>query len=84
MSAPAQPASNPKADDILSLYQRLHDRLSDMVESGRLTQADIPDDYEWLVNEMLVPLANHPCHDRSEPNEARPSIAVEAVDSHCC
>ncbi|MGC3873288.1 hypothetical protein ACPF7Z_08465 [Halomonas sp. GXIMD04776] len=68
MSVLAQPVSNAKTDDILSLYQRLHDGLSDMVESGRLTQADIPDDYDWLVNEMLVPLANHPGHNRGESN----------------
>lgn len=38
-------------------YAELHDGLSDMIESGRLTAADIPDDYEWLV-ESLAYLAN--------------------------
>lgn len=38
-------------------YHELHDGLSDMIESGRLTAADIPDDYEWLV-ESLAYLAN--------------------------
>lgn len=45
---------------LLKRYKELHDGLSEMVESGRLTQADIPDDYEWLVERMLVPIASHP------------------------
>ena len=53
-------ASDDQKNDLLNQYQKLHDGLSDMVESGRLTQADIPDDYHWLVEKMLVPLANHP------------------------
>lgn len=39
--------------DLLSHYRALHDGLSDMIESGRLDEKDIPDDYQWLV-EMLV------------------------------
>lgn len=30
-------------------YSRLHDFLSDMIEGGRLTEADIPDDYQAIV-----------------------------------
>jgi hypothetical protein len=30
-------------------YGRLHDGLSDMIEGMRLLEADIPDDYDWLV-----------------------------------
>lgn len=37
----------------LDHYHKLHDGLSDMIESGRLERGDIPDDYEWLV-EMLA------------------------------
>lgn len=37
-------------------YSKLHDGLSDMIEGGRLAEADIPDDYRWLVN-MLAELA---------------------------
>ena len=37
-------------------YEQLHDGLSDMIESGRLTEADIPEDYTWLV-ESLAHLA---------------------------
>lgn len=54
----AQPTGSPQMMDLLKRYQRLHDGLSEMVESGRLTEADIPEDYDWLVNSMLVPLAN--------------------------
>lgn len=32
------------------LYRQLADGLSDMIEGGRLTVGDIPDDYQWLVN----------------------------------
>lgn len=31
-------------------YQKLHDGLSDMIESGRLVESDIPNDYRWLVD----------------------------------
>lgn len=41
---------------LLRSYLNLHDRLSDMIESGRLKEADIPDDYAWLV-ESLASLA---------------------------
>jgi len=33
-------------------YAQLHDMLSDMIEGGRLTEADIPDDYEALVQAL--------------------------------
>lgn len=42
---------------ILGDYRRLHDMLSDMIEGGRLKEADIPDDYEAIV-EQLAKLAN--------------------------
>ena len=35
-------------------YERLHDGLSDMIEDGRLTEADIPDDYQWLVETLVA------------------------------
>ena len=40
-------------------YAKLHDGLSDMIEGGRLSEADIPDDYRWLV-ESLAYLGNSP------------------------
>lgn len=36
-------------------YRRLHDGLMDMLDTGRLTEADIPDDYQWLVNSLAAP-----------------------------
>ena len=33
-------------------YSKLHDGLSDMVEEGRLSEAEIPDDYQWLVEQL--------------------------------
>lgn len=33
-------------------YSRLHDFLSDMIEGGRLTETDIPDDYAALVSAL--------------------------------
>ena len=36
----------------LEHYRKLHDGLSDMIEGGRLTKADIPNDYEWLVRKL--------------------------------
>ena len=37
---------------ILRAYGKLHDGLSDMVESGRLSETEIPDDYQWLVDSL--------------------------------
>jgi hypothetical protein len=33
---------------LLTVYNRLHDGLADMVEKGRLTEDQLPDDYRWL------------------------------------
>lgn len=33
-------------------YLALHDGLSDMIETGRLTEPDITDDYEWLTDKL--------------------------------
>ena len=33
-------------------YERLHDMVSDMIEGGRLTRADVPDDYDALVHQL--------------------------------
>jgi len=40
-------------------YKRLHDILSDCIESGRLTEDDLPDDYRAIVHE-LEKLSNIP------------------------
>lgn len=34
-------------------YGQLHDGLSDMIEGGRLEECDIPDDYQWLVRQLV-------------------------------
>lgn len=76
----AQPMGFPQMMDLLKRYQRLHDGLSEMVESGRLTEADIPDDYDWLVNSMLVPLANVPAQEllaQSEESDMASSTGNE-------
>ena len=36
----------------LSELERLWDMLSDMIEGGRLTAADVPDDYQALVAKL--------------------------------
>lgn len=36
----------------LQRYHALHDRLSDMIEDGRLKKADFPDDYDFLVESL--------------------------------
>jgi len=38
-------------------YLKLHDRISEMIEDGRLEKQDIPKDYEWIVCK-LSELAN--------------------------
>ncbi len=42
---------------LLNDYLEFHDGLSEMIESGRLTESDIPDDYDWLVEKLSL-LAN--------------------------
>jgi hypothetical protein len=39
--------------DAVRTYATLHDMISDMIESGRLTQAHIPDDYPALVDKLV-------------------------------
>ena len=46
--------------DTLQLYRRLADGLSDMVEGGRLKEADCPDDYRWLVEKLAAIAAADP------------------------
>jgi hypothetical protein len=58
--------------DALNGYLELHDGLSDMIESGRLTEIDIPDDYKWLI-EKLAELANVAW----EPGEDEESSCME-------
>jgi hypothetical protein len=41
--------------ELLAAYARLHDMLSDMIESGRLREADIPNDYRALVDQLSGP-----------------------------
>ena len=41
-----------KGFDLLNAYFELHDMLSDMIEGGRLTEGDIPDDYAALVEQL--------------------------------
>jgi hypothetical protein len=50
--------SNDQEHETLLGYGELHDGLSDMIESGRLTEGMIPDDYQWLV-EKLAELGTH-------------------------
>ncbi len=44
-------------DMLLGGYSELHDGLSDMIENGRLIEADIPDDYRWLVDKLVAVVA---------------------------
>ena len=79
-------------------YARLHDGLSDMIEGGRLTEDDIPDDYQWLAD-ALANLAPHidkalseaclvlrwPVYEISEsPNENARRIVVEMDGRPVC
>lgn len=41
--------------EIVSSYGRLHDILSDTIESGRLTEADLPDDYQAIIQQLTGP-----------------------------
>jgi hypothetical protein len=37
---------------VVAKYRTLFDGLSNMIEEGRLSEADIPDDYHWLTTRM--------------------------------
>jgi hypothetical protein len=38
----------------MTVYEQLHDGLSDMIEGGRLLRESIPDDYQWLVEKLAM------------------------------
>ena len=44
----------------MTLYEQLHDGLSDMVESGRLSEASVPEDYRWLVETLAKASGDRP------------------------
>lgn len=44
---------NTEESQYFDQLERLWDMLSDCVEGGRLTEADLPDDYEALVHQMV-------------------------------
>ena len=39
--------------EVVKDYSRLHDMVSDAIEGGRLTEADIPDDYKAIVGQLV-------------------------------
>lgn len=58
-----------KGDDVMTLYRKLADGLSDMVEGSRLSEADIPDDYQWLVETLAAIAGADPCKEGEVPYE---------------
>lgn len=38
----------------LQRYHALHDRISEMIEDGRLKKSDVPQDYEFLVESLAA------------------------------
>lgn len=56
-----EPANDRKRQlEMLKAYRLLHRQLSDMVEGGRLTEADCPDDYEAVVRSLTDIVALDP------------------------
>ena len=49
-----EPVTKDEALALLAEYGKLHDGLSDMIESGRVTRADLPNDYEWLADKLAA------------------------------
>ncbi|MBI1202635.1 MAG: hypothetical protein GC182_09010 [Rhodopseudomonas sp.] len=47
-----EPVTKDEALALIAEYGKLYDGLSDMIESGRVTRADIPDDYQWLADTL--------------------------------
>jgi hypothetical protein len=39
--------------NLLELYRAIHDRVSDMIEGGILNPHNIPEDYAWLVDNLM-------------------------------
>ena len=59
----------------LALYRQLSDGLSDAIEDERLTENDIPEDYEWLV----VLLTKIAAADPAKPGS--PTTSIDAIRS---
>jgi hypothetical protein len=68
------PASGPshamRFIKVLQMYARFHDKLSEMIENGRLKEADIPDDYKWLANTLAALAAE--VDQVLDPNDLKP------------
>ena len=43
-----------QSNALMVAYRELVDGLHDMVKSRRLKQGDIPDDFQWLMNQIEV------------------------------
>jgi len=52
-------------------YEKLRKGLLDMIEGGRLTEADIPEDYQWLILTLATA-------------ETTPQDAKETTHTACC
>lgn len=61
----AAPDTLAALEQMQEAYGRLHDFISDAIEEGRLTEADIPDDYAAFVEQLA-----EPCNAASEAAKA--------------
>lgn len=57
--------------EAVRLYRRLADGLSDMVESGRLSADNIPDDYLWLADHLAKIAGADPGEEELPPHMLR-------------
>ncbi len=67
-----------QTDTLVDAYRKLHDGLSDIIESGRLTEADCPEDFHWLV-ESLATLGAHP-ENNIKTGEAIPAFVAQSIE----
>ena len=60
--------------------EHLWDMLSDCIESGRLQEADLPDDYAALVEQMATCNRLYEALDKEDENTALRTAAQQVVD----
>lgn len=74
------------SDREMNAIHDLKSGLKDMLRSGRLTRADIPDDFEWLVKSLkeldsATAEADGEELEQDEESPSCPQVAAAAIES---
>jgi len=69
--------------EILQAHRRLQEMLSDAIDGGRLTEADIPDDYQAIVGQLTLLEGLDPFTEEDAGYQSsRPRLSVSHLPGH--